>query len=239
MSELIRLNKYLAHSGVCSRRDADKFIKEGLIKVNGKVVTEMGIKVDPEKDKVEVDDEVEVVQENKIYVALNKPVGYVTSCKKTEVEKDIVLDLVKTEERLYPVGRLDKESQGLLILTNDGLITYELMHPSFDHEKEYYVEVAGNITKGSMEKLELGVKLNGEKTKITKVRKRAKNAFNIVLTEGKNRQIRRVCKKVGFPVTKLKRIRIGQLSLGDIKEGEWRYLSKEEVGLLLEVKGQS
>ncbi len=193
--EKVRLNKYLAHTGVASRREADKFIEQGLVSVNGKVVTEMGIKIDPDIDKVEVSEEVQTIKKERTYIVLNKPRGYVTTCKKTKAEPDIVLDLIDIKERIYPVGRLDKDSEGLLILTDDGLLTYELMHPSFDHEKEYFVEVEGNITQGSMTKLEKGVKLDGEKTKITKVRKVAKNAFFMVLTEGKNRQIRRVCKK--------------------------------------------
>lgn len=229
---LIRLNKYLSEQGIASRREADRLIEGGLISVNGEVVTTMGVKVDPEKDKVTVSDKVVEMREKLIYIALNKPVGYVTSVKRTAVEKKIVLDLVRLSDRIYPVGRLDKDSTGLLILTNDGTLTFGLTHPSAECEKEYEVTVKGFVTKGAIEKLESGVKLWGQKTKGARVRKIGPNSMRIVLTEGKNRQIRRICQKVGLPVTSLRRIRIKKLRLGGLQIGKWRYLTPSEVEML-------
>ena len=229
---LIRLNKYLAEQGVASRREADRFIAEGLVSVNGEVVTEMGVKVDPSKDKVSVSEELVERQEKLIYIALNKPINYVTSVKRTAVEKKIVMDLIDLEERVYPIGRLDKDTSGLLLLTNDGTLTYKLTHPSSECEKEYEAIVNGVVTQGAMEKLRKGVNLWGEKTKPTRVKKLNKNKMSIILTEGKNRQVRRICQKVGLPVDRLKRIRMKDLELGNLMEGKWRYLSPEEVKML-------
>ncbi len=229
---LIRLNKYLSEQGVASRREADRFIAEGLVSVNGKVVTEMGVKVDPSKDKVSVSEELVERQENLIYIALNKPINYVTSVKRTAVEKKIVMDLIDLEERVYPVGRLDKDTSGLLILTNDGTLTYKLTHPSSESEKEYEAIVHGVVTEGAMEKIRRGVNLWGERTKPTRVKKLNKNKMSIILTEGKNRQVRRICQKVGLHVDRLKRVRVKGLELGNLMEGKWRYLSPEEVKML-------
>lgn len=229
---LIRLNKYLAQQGLASRREADRLIADGLISVNGKVVREMGMKVDPEKDKINVSDQVLKRQEKLVYIMLHKPMGYVTSVKRTRAEKKIVLDLVKTKERVYPVGRLDKDTTGLLLLTNDGTLTYKLTHPSSECEKEYEVTVDGVIKKGQMEKLRTGVKLWGKKTKETRVKKISPRKMRIVLMEGKNRQIRRICQKVGLPVLQLKRIRIKELRLGNLPEGKWRNLTMEEIKTL-------
>ena len=229
---LIRLNKYLAEQGVASRREADRLIEEGLISVNGVVVTEMGVKVDPAKDKVTVSNEVVERQEKKIYIMLNKPINYVTSVKRTQVEKKIVMDLIDLEERVYPVGRLDKDTSGLLILTNDGTLTYKLTHPSSESEKEYEAIVNGVITQGSMEKLRKGVNLNGESTKSTRVKKIGRNKLSLILTEGKNRQVRRICQKVGLTVDRLKRVRVKELWLDTLMEGKWRYLSSDEVKML-------
>lgn len=226
---MLRLNKYLSNQGIASRREADRLIADGLISVNGKVVTEMGVKIDPEKDKVTINNEVVKRQEELIYIALNKPAGYVTSVKRTKVEKRIVMDLIDLKERVYPVGRLDKDTTGLLILTNDGTLTFKLTHPSSECPKEYEVTVKGFINNEQILKLEKGVRLWGEKTKKTHVNKIGPSKMRIILTEGKNRQIRRICQKVGLPVKQLKRIRIKKLRLGTLPLGKWRYLSKEEV----------
>jgi len=227
--ELVRLNKYLAGLGVCSRREADKLIMEGLIKLNDRVIGELGIKIDPSRDQVKVDDKVFEMREKLVYIMLNKPKGYVTTCKKTLVEDKIVLDLLKIKERVYPVGRLDKDSKGLLILTNDGLLSYKLTHPSHECEKEYLVITNKKIPDGALKKLVAGVKLWGEKTKETEIKRVGENSFTIILREGKNRQIRRIVRKVGYFVVDLKRFRIGKLLLGNLKEGEYRFLKKEEV----------
>ena len=228
----MRLNKYLSELGIASRREADRLIEAGKIKVNGKVVTEMGLKVDPEKDKVEASDAVYKDREQLIYIALNKPAGYVCSAKATPMEPDIALDLINIPERIYPVGRLDKDTTGLLILTNDGTLTFALTHPSAQCEKEYEVKVRGVITHEAIRRLESGVKLWGEKTLPTIVKQLATSIISITLREGKNRQIRRICQKVGFPVRGLKRVRIKRLHLGDLPLGRWRYLTLEEVKML-------
>lgn len=229
MADLIRLNKYLAHKGVASRREADELISEGLVSINGKVVTEMGTKVDPDKDKVEVNQKAVEERKELIYILLNKPKGYVCSMKRTAVEKDLAVDLIDIEERIYPVGRLDKDTTGLLILTNDGTLTYELTHPSAESEKEYEAVLEGNITAGAIEKLKNGVKLWGEKTLPTQIKKVSKDTIRLILKEGKNRQVRRICQKVGYPVKSLKRIRVKSLLIGDLPLGKWRYLTENEV----------
>lgn len=226
---LIRLNKHIADLGIASRREADKLIEAGEVQVNGKTVTRLGTKVDPEKDKVTVAEKVMERRENLVYIALNKPAGYTSSVKRTQADPDIVLDLVDIPERIYPVGRLDKDTTGLLILTNDGTLTYELTHPSARSEKEYEVTFYKPIPKGAILKLEKGVKLWGEKTLPTRVKTLGPGRISIILKEGKNRQVRRICQKVGFPVKSLRRVRIKSLKLGDLPLGKWRRLSAQEV----------
>ncbi|MFH1012835.1 MAG: pseudouridine synthase [Candidatus Peregrinibacteria bacterium] len=226
---LMRLNKHLAQLGLASRREADRWIEAGQVKVNGKTVTQLGTKVDSDTDKVEVSQKAHEAREKLIYIALNKPVGYTSSAKRTTMDPKIVTDLVDIPQRVYPVGRLDKDTTGLLILTNDGTLTFALTHPSAECEKEYEVVVKGAITKGAMEKLETGVKLWGERTLPTHVKKIGRSVIRVTLREGKNRQIRRICQKVGYPVRTLKRIRIKSLMLGDLPLGQWRFLGPEEV----------
>ncbi|MBU0578069.1 rRNA pseudouridine synthase [Patescibacteria group bacterium] len=225
----MRLNKHLAGLGIASRREADVLIKNGEVKVNGEVVTEMGTKVDPEKDKVEVHEKVKERQEKLIYIALNKPKGYVCSVKATRQDPKIVTDLIDIKERIYPVGRLDKETTGLLLLTNDGTFVNAIIHPSSESEKEYEVTFPQQIPMGALRKLETGVKLDGAKTLPTKVKKIGPAKIRIVLKEGKNRQVRRICQKVGYPIKTLKRVRIKGLKLGDLPLGRWRHLTKKEV----------
>ena len=231
MSE-VRLNKYLAEQGIASRREADKLIADGLVKVNGKIVTEMGVKVDPQKDKVEVDERQVKETKKLVYIALNKPRGYVCSMKPTAADPQIVTDLLDIPERVYPVGRLDKDTTGLLLLTNDGTLVNRIIHPSSESEKEYEVTFFQQIPMGAIRKLEEGVKLAGEETLPTKVKKIAPAKIRITLKEGKNRQVRRICQKVGFPVKALKRIRIKALYLGDLPLGRWRHLTEAEVKTL-------
>ena len=207
-------------------------IASGLVKVNGKTVTEMGHKVDSDTDTVEVD-EAQVKQEKHlVYIALNKPKGYVCSMKPTYEDPQIVTDLVDILERVYPVGRLDKETTGLLLLTNDGTLVNRIIHPSAESEKEYEVTFFVQIPEGVLDKLRAGVKLAGEETLPTKVKKIAPAKIRIILKEGKNRQVRRMCQKVGFPVKNLKRVRIKDLLLGDLPLGGWRYLTEAEVSSL-------
>lgn len=225
----VRLNKYLSEQGIASRREADKLIAAGLIKVNGKVVMEMGFKIDPEKDRVEADREQVKKERHLVYIALNKPKGYVCSMKPTKEDPQIVTDLVDTMERVYPVGRLDKETTGLLLLTNDGTLVNQIIHPSSESEKEYEATFFIPIPEGALHKLREGVKLDGQETLPAKVRKIAPAKMRIILREGRNRQVRRMCQKIGFPVKNLKRVRIKNLWLGDLPLGEWRYLTPTEV----------
>lgn len=223
---LMRLQKFLSGAGVCSRRQGEAYIKEGRVSVNGCVVTEVGTKIDPGSDRVEFDEEPVELISHLVYIALNKPGGYVTSC--SHPGEKIVLDLVDVQERVYPVGRLDKDSSGLLILTNDGRLHHRLSHPSFDHEKEYDVTVSMPMPDGALRSIAKGMPLMGTKTREAEIQRVSSRRFRIVLKEGKNRQIRRMVRKVGHQVTRLKRIRVSNVRLGKLAEGAWRYLTENE-----------
>lgn len=230
MTEM-RLQKFLSAAGVCSRRKAETFIKEGRITVNGKTTSELGVKVDADRDSVEVDGKAIRLDEAPIYIALNKPREYVSSCHQRD--EKIVLDLVDITERVYPIGRLDKDSTGLLLMTNDGHLHYRLSHPSFDHEKEYEVTVAKPLSGVVLQKLAKGLPMMETKTRPARVKRISSRRFRIVLQEGKNRQIRRMVRKVGNQVSDLKRIRIANIKLGDLPKGRWRHLTKKEKEDLL------
>ncbi len=226
----VRLNKYLAHKGIASRREADGLIAAGKVKINGRQVTEMGVQVDPELDVVEVDEQaLQDREEEAVYVALNKPAGYVCAVKPTRQDPHTVVDLVDLPQRIYPVGRLDKDTTGLIVLTNDGTLTFALTHPSAQSEKEYEVTFFHPISAEAVHRLEGGVSLWGEKTLPTTVHVLGPRRIRIILREGKNRQIRRICEKVGFPVKTLQRVRIKNLHLGDLPLGYWRHLTEREV----------
>ena len=228
---IMRLQKFLSRVGFCSRRKGEEYIRDGLVTVNGKVVTELGTKVDPEKDRIEVDGKLIEAKQDLVYIALNKPRGYVSSCE--QADDKIVLDLIDIPERIYPVGRLDKDSTGLLILTNDGGLHHRLSHPSFDHEKEYEVAVKKPILDGALRKMEKGMPMMGTKTRPAEIKRISPTRFRIVLKEGKNRQIRRMVRKVGAQVAGLKRIRIANIKLGRLAQGSWRYLAEKEKKELL------
>ncbi|MCP3901188.1 MAG: rRNA pseudouridine synthase [Desulfobacteraceae bacterium] len=229
---MMRLQKYLANAGVCSRRKAEEFISQGRVKVNNKVVVMPGTKVDPEKDSIFFDNVIVSFNEKteKIYIALNKPIGFISSC--SHRKEKIILDLIDIEERIYPVGRLDKDSEGLILLTNDGDLHNKLSHPSFDHEKEYDVETYKEISGNALKKMEQGIVIEGEKTRKALVKQYSKFRFNIVLKQGRNRQIRKMVEKVGNRVKNLKRIRVSNIKLGSLKKGDFRYLTKKEIQLL-------
>ena len=226
----IRLQKFLSQAGVCSRRRGEKYILDGRVTVNGEKVTRLGVKVDPDSDRIELDGQVVESSEETIYIALNKPEGFVTSCD--HPGEKIVLDLISVAQRVYPVGRLDKDSTGLLLLTNDGAAHHRLSHPSFDHEKEYEVTLEKPITGGALKKLEAGVLLKASRTRPARIKKLTPRKFKIILQEGRNRQIRRMVNKVGGKVIGLKRIRIADITLGNLGRGKWRYLSQKEVNQL-------
>lgn len=223
---LMRLQKYLSQAGVCSRRKGEEYIKAGLVRVNNTVITELGIKIDPVNDRIEFNGKVVTPANDLVYIALNKPKGYVTSC--SQPGEKIVLDLIDIPHRIYPIGRLDKDSTGLLILTNDGDLHHRLLHPSFDHEKEYDVTVSSPITDGALENISRGLPMMGTKTRPAEITRLSSRRFRIVLKEGKNRQIRRMVRKVGSHVTRLKRLRISNIKLKGLEEGAWRYLTEKE-----------
>lgn len=225
----VRLNKYLSEIGHCSRRAADKLIDAGRIEVNGKKV-EMGQKVVP-TDRIEIDGVlVENLQERTIYLAFNKPVGIVCTTD-TRVEKDNIIDYINYPSRIFPIGRLDKPSEGLILLTNDGDIVNKILHARNNHEKEYLVTVNKPVTKEFIEKMAQGVPILNTVTRKCEVEQIHKKQFRIVLTQGLNRQIRRMCEYLDYKVVKLKRIRIMNIKL-DLGVGKYRELTKKEFNEL-------
>ena len=229
----MRLQKFLSAAGICSRRKGEVFIRAGRVAVNDRVVCELGTKIDPETDEVRFDGKLIQYEQPLVYIAMNKPLGYVTSCH--HPGEKIVLDLVDFDQRVYPVGRLDKDSTGLLLLTNDGRLHHTLSHPSFDHEKEYDVTVAKTITDGALQKMATGLPMMESKTRPAEISRISSRRFRIILKEGKNRQIRRMVRKVGNRVTMLKRIRIAAIKLGRLPVGKWRFLSEKEESALLKL----
>lgn len=225
----MRLNKYIAYLNIASRREADKLIKDGKVKVNGEIIINPAIQVG-ENDKIICD--IENYKNEKIYIKLNKPVGYVVSNNKKE-GKPIYKLLDEKLKKLYPVGRLDKDSKGLILFTNDGIFSRKIIGEESECEKEYYVKLEGNISDGALKKLEFGISLDGKKLKPAIVKRISKNSFNIILKEGRNRQIRRMCEKVGFEVILLKRLRISNIYLNDLQEGKFEYLTKDEINSIL------
>ncbi|MBW2431819.1 MAG: rRNA pseudouridine synthase [Deltaproteobacteria bacterium] len=230
---LMRLQKFLSAAGMCSRRKGEEYILAGRVAVNGRIVTELGTKIDSAGDFVQLDGNPVQFSQPSIYIALNKPKDYVTSC--SHPGEKIVLDLVDIPQRVYPVGRLDKDSTGLLILTNDGRLHHKLSHPSFDHEKEYDVTVAQSISDGALRKLAEGLPMMKTQTRPARVQRISARRFRIVLQEGRNRQVRRMVRKVGHRVTGLKRIRVANIRLGRLPPGAWRHLSESEKLKLFEM----
>ena len=216
----IRVQKYVADCGIASRRKAEELILAGKVKVNGWLAT-LGQKVDPSKDEVEVFGRIIKPAEDKVYIKLNKPRGYVSSC--TQIGKDPnVLELVEgLPYRLFPVGRLDKESEGLIILTNDGEFANKMTHPKFGHEKEYEVELIKELKYSEITLLKNGIELDGKKTQPIKLRHLSGTRYSVILKEGINRQLRRMFASVSNRVMTLKRMRIGKIVLGDLKVGKW------------------
>lgn len=218
---MIRLQKFIADCGIASRRRAEELIVNGKVEVNGRTIRELGTKVDPSNDKVKVLGKAIELQKKKIYIALHKPKGYETTAAK---QKNTIFDLIKIKERVFPVGRLDKESSGLLILTNDGEYANKMMHPRYEHEKEYIVDIASPLAASSLSKLREGVVILGKKTSPTKITVLSPRRLSIVIHEGMNRQIRRMLEVVDNSVLELKRIRVGGIKLGNLKAGEWKVL---------------
>ncbi|MFZ5563879.1 MAG: pseudouridine synthase [Thermodesulfobacteriota bacterium] len=227
----MRLQKFLSAAGVCSRRRAELHITDGRVKVNDRVVTQLGATVDPEKDEVTFDGTRVSLARRHVYIALNKPAGYVTSC--FQKQEKTVMELVNAEQRVFPVGRLDKDSCGLLLLTSDGALHQRLSHPSFDHEKEYDVTCARPLSDEDLDAMRRGMVITGRRTRPARVRRLSDARFRITLQEGRNRQIRRMAEMLGNRVSVLRRIRIAAVRIGHLAEGRWRYLTEDELRVLL------
>ena len=223
--ELIRLNKYLSDAGVCSRREADRLTESGLITVDGEQAV-LGMKIDPSA-KIRVKGKLVVQETRKVLLVLNKPAGIVCTAEKRE--KNNVINYIHYPLRVFPVGRLDKDSTGLLLLTNDGELVNKIMRAGNYHEKEYVVTVDKPVTREFCKKMAKGVKILDTVTRPCKVTQTGQKEFRIILTQGLNRQIRRMCQALGYHVETLKRIRIMNIRLGDQKEGELRQITQEEM----------
>lgn len=234
----MRINKYIALCGVASRRKAEELIINNRVKVNDKIVTELSYQVDEENDIVKVDDKVIKEEEKLVYILLNKPEGYITTVK-DQFDRPSVLDLVKDiKERVYPIGRLDYETSGLLLLTNDGDLTYKLTHPKHEVEKTYMAIVKGRPTESEIENFKNGLKIEDyttskAKLKVKKYEKeKDRSILEIKIHEGKNRQVRKMCKAINHPVLRLKRVAMGKIKINDCQIGEYRYLTEEEIKYL-------
>ena len=244
-----RLHVILARAGVASRRGSERLIAAGRVRVNGKVVREQGVKVDPNADEIEVDGQLLRPQERNVYLLLHKPVGYISTVKDPH-GRPTVRDLIPVSKRIYPVGRLDADTEGLLLLTNDGEITNYLTHPRYEHEKEYLVQVEGSLSPDNLRQLREGILLEDGVTAQAKIQvisqaelgrwvpsargrsSSKKTWLRVVIHEGRKRQIRRMLQAIDHRVGRLIRLRMGSLTLGDLRPGQWRYLSSNEVARL-------
>lgn len=238
----MRINKYIASCGVASRRKAEELIISGRVTINGELITELSTTVDETKDIVEVDGVPINQEEKKVYILLNKPEGYITTVK-DQFDRPSVLDILKdVEERVYPVGRLDYETSGLLILTNDGDLTYKLTHPKHEVEKTYLAMVNGIISPEEKRRFENGLQIEDYTTAKAKLKivkadeEKNYSVCKITIHEGRNRQVRKMCKAIGHPVRNLRRIQMGRINIRGLEVGEYRNLTDEEVAYLKTVK---
>ncbi|RMB58991.1 pseudouridine synthase [Tessaracoccus antarcticus] len=240
-TEGVRLQKVLAAAGIASRRASEIMIDKGRVEVNGKVVTEQGMRVDPERDKIRVDGSRIPPPRRHIYVVLNKPRGVVATLEDPEGRPTLSDYLPRTRERLFHVGRLDTETEGLIILTNDGELGHRLSHPSYEVRKTYMVEVAGNMDNKTFRRLEKGLRLEDGPVKPDKLklvsRTETRSLLNVTLHEGRNRIVRRMMEAVGHPVDRLSRIGIGPVRLGQLPVGQTRDITPEELGALMDLVG--
>lgn len=231
----MRLNKYLAMCGVASRRKCDNIIKEGRILVNGKLVTSLGIDINEKKDKVNLDGNLLSLPSSFVYIKLNKPKGYACT-RSDEKGRKTIYQLIDCEERLFSIGRLDYDTEGLILLTNDGDFANKIAHPKFHLEKEYRVSVEGEMKESELAVLRNGVVVDGQRLPKCKVKfisfENNITKLSVVIDEGKNRQIRRMFEGIGRDIKLLKRIRIGLVKLGGLSRGQWKDLTEEELNLL-------
>lgn len=228
----VRLNKYLKDLGICSRRKADEFIEKGYIKVNGTVVTELGFKINPDTDKLEVSPELDEEKSQFRYILLNKPIGYV--CSKSDLDGRNIFELLPEIDGLTYAGRLDKDSSGLIILSNDGKFVYSVAGSEFEREKEYIVRVNKPITNNYLYYQSNGlIKLDGKQVKPAKVKSINEDSYQIIIKEGMNRQIRRMAENQGYKVVSLTRVRIDKITDANLGLGEWRNLTEAEIKLIL------
>jgi 23S rRNA pseudouridine2605 synthase len=236
----MRINKFLAHAGVCSRRNADLLVAAGKVAINGVTVQKLGTPVDPKTDQVTVDGKRVSLQSNLTYILLNKPKGYLSTVKDS-FQRFTVLHLVGKDKKVYPVGRLDKDTEGVLLLTNDGELAYRLTHPKFEIEKVYRVTVRGKLDPKALESFKTGIKLDdgdiarGE-AKILETGAQS-SVFELRMREGKKREIKRMCHALGLRVIHLKRIRFAHLTVRGLAPGEWRYLERSEISRLKKLVG--
>ncbi|HBH11833.1 MAG: Pseudouridine synthase, Rsu [Clostridiales bacterium 38_11] len=232
-----RLNKFISNSGYTSRRNADELIFNGEVTVNGVVVIEPGYQVDSKLDRVEVSGKPIAVQDDFIYIMLHKPEKYITTVK-DQFGRPSVIDLIDLKDRIYPVGRLDYDSKGLLLLTNDGSLTFKLTHPSHDVPKTYLVQVKGNLDATILAKLSKGIYIDGYRTKPCVINVIGEiehiTRLSVIISEGRNRQIRKMFEKFKCRVVDLKRVSMGELKLGNLPVGKWRHLTTGEVNYLKE-----
>jgi pseudouridine synthase len=223
-----RLQKILSQFGICSRRQAEEFILSGKVKVNDKIA-KLGDKADLQTDKITINNKVVETSHGAskfVYYLVNKPAGYLCSNRRHKKSDKLVIDLVPKEPRVWSVGRLDKESTGLIILTNDGEFTQKYTYPKFEHEKEYEIEVDKKITQDFLQHMKTGIELSEGIAKADEILKISENKFKIILHQGWNRQIRRMCHKLGYEVLELKRLRIGKIELGNLSEGKYKIIEK-------------
>lgn len=235
----MRLNKFLSNSGVASRRKSDELISQGKVFVNGKVVTELGLQINEKKDKVMVEGKQIKLPSSFVYIKLNKPKGYACTAHDEKGRKTIY-ELIDTDERLFSIGRLDYDTEGLILLTNDGDFANKVAHPKYAIEKEYRVTVEGQIKESELAVLRKGVVVDGERMPSAKVEFLSEDdkftKLSVVIDEGQNRQIRRMFEAIGKSIRLLKRVRIGQVRLGGLKRGDYRDLTEDELNSLVGIK---